>query len=46
MVYVNSILEVADNSGALYVKCVNTSRGRRGAKLGDLIRVFVYRKVN
>lgn len=39
----NSILEVADNSGARQVKCIKVKGGsmRRFANIGDLIKVSV-----
>jgi large subunit ribosomal protein L14 len=45
MIYVNTIIKVADNSGAKFVKCINNGHGRkRSAGLNDMLKVLVYKK--
>lgn len=47
MIYVNTIIKVADNSGAKFVKCINNGHGRkRGAGLNDMLKVLVYKNDN
>jgi len=47
MIHLNTIIEVGDNSGAKFVKCVNTSRGKKNsAQLCDIIKVSIYKNDN
>ena len=40
MIYVNTIIKVADNSGAKFVKCINNGHGRRrSAGLNEMLKV-------
>lgn len=43
MVMVGSIVKVADNSGAIFVKCISAGKGytKRVCKVGELLRVCV-----
>jgi large subunit ribosomal protein L14 len=46
MINVQTILKVADNSGAIYVKCIHLlTSGRRGSKVGDIITVVVKKNI-
>ena len=47
MIYVNTIIKVADNSGAKFVKCINNGHGRkRSAGLNEMLKVLVYKNDN
>jgi large subunit ribosomal protein L14 len=47
MINVQTVLKVADNSGAIYVKCIHalTSSSRAGASVGDIITVVVKKNI-
>jgi|ERR1700678_4250573 large subunit ribosomal protein L14 len=47
MIHLNTIIKVGDNSGAKFVKCINTSKGKKNsARLGDIIKVSIYKNDN
>lgn len=43
MVMVGSIIKVADNSGAMLVKCISAGKGytKRTCKVGELLRICI-----
>ncbi|WP_339045584.1 50S ribosomal protein L14 [Candidatus Mesenet endosymbiont of Agriotes lineatus] len=41
MIQKNTLLQVADNSGARFVLCIGLSKGKKFASIGDIVTVSV-----